>query len=177
VLLKGLIFGLCMLLLSGPCFGSANEIQIQADQFELDVKDELVIASGQVRVEKGDIYLTSQKIRYDKGLSLIKFMGDVVIRKGDVEISCGEATAYTQMDRIQANTQVQFKYRDIHGEAGDATYLVSKQTVQFLGEPRFYQGEDFIKADEVKVDLKSNKVLTVGRSRLRVNLDHFLPKN
>jgi len=152
-------------------YGASNKIDLQADAFEYDATKTKVIASGNVVVTQADIKIFGKTAVYLQDLQKTNLKGQIRIEKGALSMTCDQVTALGKENLILATGNVRFNYKNVTGESDSALYNTLLQHVELTGSPKVKQGSDELTGQLISVDLKSNKVRTVGRAKAKISLE------
>ena len=152
-----------------PCH--ADPIQIQADAFEMDNVKSQVLTSGNVIVKQKDMVLRSKKARYDQKQQVVYLYDQVTLEKGLFSLTCEEAVADGKAERIQANKNIRFKYKNFNGESQKASFFIKDQRIELSENPIVFQGENTLTGGMIVVDLKKEKVSTIGNAKINIVTD------
>lgn len=155
---------------------AAQVVDIESDQFEFDGKTNKILATGGVTVTQGEIVLKSPRALYEKAKQIIQLLDGVHITHNELKMTCDSATAFGLEDKVDAVGRVHYTYKDIVGDADRAVYDITKQTIVLTGSPITRQGEDQLVAEMVIVDLKSKKVITKGKAKVKLSVEKLKPR-
>jgi len=147
--------------------GYAQEVQINADFFELDGDKQEVNASGNVTVYQKDAVITGERARFDKEKNVIQLFGNVQFKKDKLIIHCSHINAYTKKDLIEAIGPIKMSYLDVKGEAEKATYNVKQNVITLSGSPKAWQKTDELSGEIIQIDLKYSKITTKGQAKVK----------
>ena len=103
--------------------------------------------------------------------------GPIQIEKGVMKLSCDSVTAYGKEEIIEAVGGVHFNYLRIKGESDFATFDRKSQVVVLTGNPKAWQNQDMLTGKSITIDLKREKVTTLGKARVVLSLDTLQQKN
>ena len=113
-------------------------ITITSQKVDFDNQKHEAIYSGEVRMVKGDITLTADKIR-------------VLFRSEDQSVKL-----------IQADGDVRIRWKDRYAEAEKGIYDDQSQTLILTGSPKTWQNENMVKGDKISYSLIEDKVVVEG---------------
>jgi len=164
--MKKIYYLFIILLIARVCY--ADPIQIQADSFEMDNIENKVIASGNIIVKQKDVVLRSKKAKYDQKQQIVFLYDHVILEKELFYLTCEEAVAYGKKDLIEVNKDIKFKYKTFHGEAQKASFFVKDQRIELNHNPKVFQRENTLTGSSIFVDLKREKVSTVGNAKINI---------
>lgn len=158
------------LLLISPCSGQqegeGQELEstvITADRMEYLHDQRTVRFSGNVRVERPDFDLESQRLT-------------VVFVEGagmsGVQSDTGQAE---KIERIIAEGDVSFDHQGRVGRCQRAVYMVQEETLRMEGNPRIEDGRNMISGEVITFSLKDNRSEILGGESSRVEAVFFAP--
>ncbi len=157
---------------AGP-IASTRDISIDATSFEVDGKQNIVVASGDVVVKQGDVTIVSEFGTYFQLEQKVILTGKVKVKRESMLLTCDKAIAYGGEGRIEVTGNVVFTYGDIKGAAGMGTYDRRAQTVRLSGRPKVWQNRDELTGNVIQVDIQRSKVITYGAARAIFSFDKF----
>lgn len=155
---------------------AAQIVDIESDKFEFDGVTNKILATGGVTVKQGDIVLKSPRALYEKAKQIIHLLDHVEITHNELRMTCDKAVAFGLEDRVDATGHVHYTYKDIVGDADRAEYDMNEQVIVLTGSPITRQGEDQLVAETVIVDLKSKKVITKGKAKVKLSVEKLKPR-
>ncbi len=115
-----------------------SPITITSQRVDFDNQKQEAIYSGEVRVVRGDIILTADKIR--------------VLFRGENQ----------SIKLIQADGQVKIWWKDRYAEAEKGIYDDQSQTLTLTGSPKTWQNESMLKGDKISYNLVEDRVVVEG---------------
>ena len=173
---SALLIALFLMPLTLWCATTQN-IDIQADVFELDGKTNEVFASSNVRVTQKDVVMTGKNAKYNQKTQKLSLSGPIQIDKGEMRLFCDSVVAYGKEETIEAIGHIKFNYIKIHGEADFAVYNRLTQKITLTGNPRAWQGQDEVTGMTIWIDLKREKITTEGKARIHLSVETLQQKN
>lgn len=175
VWLCGIAFLWCQQLAAAvlPQAASAGTISIDATSFEVDGKQNILMASGNVVVKHGDVTLYGNLGTYYQNLQQIILSGKVRVIREKMNLSCDRAIAYGVEDRIEVTGNVVFVREDINGRSGAGLYDRKAQTVLLSGNPKVWQNRDELTGKTILVDIRRSKVTTYGGAKAVFSVEKF----
>lgn len=144
-------------------------IHIYADIFELDGRENFVVASGNVKVMQENISMTGNRVTYNQKNQFAHIVGDVKVTRDDMVLTCNEVKAYGREDRIEAIGDVKFAYNTYEGKAEAVEYKMGPQTVTLTGDPMAWQGQDKVSGNTIHINLKEGKIVTEGSAKITIS--------
>ena len=174
---SALLVALFLMPLTLWCSPSTQNIDIQADVFELDGKTNEVLASSNVKVTQKDVVMTGKKAKYNQKTQKLILSGPIQIDKGEMRLFCDNAVANGKEETIEAMGKIRFTYIKIHGEADLALYDRNTQKITLTGNPKAWQGQDELTGKIIWIDLKREKITTEGRARVNLSVETLQQKN
>jgi len=119
-------------------------LEIGARVFEINGGTGSILASGEAKAVRGDLFIRSESLFYDKG-----------------------------KNNASAIKSVRVIYKDIRAWSDFAVYDIVKNTVLLSGSARAVRGEDELTGDRLIIDLKNNKIMIKGRTKVVVDEDNL----
>lgn len=159
-----------LFLWSSPMLATQN-IQMSADQLEVDALNNRVLASGNVIVQQQDIFIYGTRANYDQNTQIAKITGNVTVKKAEMKLKCNYVIANGADNSLTAYDEIEFSFKDITGKSQRADYSTEEKRVKFSGDPIVKQGTDSIKGEIIYVDLERQKVTTEGNAKVIFSLD------
>lgn len=123
-----------------------SPVTIEAEQFEINSAEDLLIARGNPVVTWRDSKVSSQTAGYYQAEKKIKLAGNVTV-----------------------------SYEDISAWGNSADYLTGKQFIVLSGEARAEQADSRLSSDKVMVSLKDRKISLLGKSKVVIPADEVTP--
>jgi len=140
---------------------------LNADQISFSRKSGILIASENVKFLSSNLEAYSQYATWDRNLSILTLQKQVKLFGVD------KATILSQMALIDEknqlvtfNEQVDFKQDDIWVRSDIAVWKRKENKVEFFGTVKAYQKNREFLGEQIYVDLKAKKLLSVGRSKI-----------
>lgn len=158
---------------SAPNQRKAKNMSIDANSFEVDAKQNTLIASGNVVVLQGDIRITGDGGIYFQSSQRIVLSGNVRVEREKMTLTCERAIASGTEDRIEVSGNVRYVYKDIQGSSGTGIYDRKAQTVLLSGSPKVWQNRDVLSGESILVDIQKSKVTTYGRAKAVFSVEKF----
>jgi|GEM_PF-1113115 len=152
--------------------GTMN-INISADSFEVDARDNTLLAAGNVVVQHRDVTLAGSRAIYFKTLQKVIITGNVTVKRQAMTMACDTVTSLVLEDKIEVSGNVQFMSGDIHGTAGLGVYDHKTQIIRLSGNPKVWQNRDELIGKLITVDFRHRKVVTNGGARAVFSADKF----
>lgn len=159
--------------MAGPQLTATGSISIDAASFEVDGKQNILMASGNVVVKHGDVTLYGNVGTYFQNIQKIVLSGKVSVVRERMTLSCDQAIAYGVEDRIEVTGNVVFVRGDINGRSGTGVYDRKSQTVLLSGDPKVWQNRDELTGKTILVDIRRSKVTTSGGAKAVFSVDKF----
>ncbi len=156
-----------------PQSTGTGTISIDATTFEVDGRENVLVASGNVVVKQGDVTLYGNLGTYYQNLQKIILSGKVRVIREKMTLSCDQAIAYGIEDRIEVTGNVVFVRDDINGRAGAGRYDRKAQTVLLSGDPKVWQNRDELTGKTILVDIRRSKVTTYGGAKAVFSVEKF----
>lgn len=148
---------------------ATQNITIESDTFELDGKENIINASGNIVVKQRDVTMYGERaLFYQKKETAIIF-GDVKLIKDKMTMTCDQIIANGKADTIYAEGNIKFNYTDMFGTATKADYDMKKQSLVLKGNPQIEREKDKLSGEEIRVDLKSERITTKGNAHVTVS--------
>lgn len=160
ILVLGLIF-------ASGLFAQNNinsPINIKADRFELNIQEEGVNAIGNVVVTQDDVVITSEWALYNKILQIVQMYGNVKLTKQGTVLKADRIKVLGFDKVVEAYNNVTVVSQESNASAGFARYNLDTEIVLMRDKPTIFQNKDFLQGDEIKIDIKTQKVATWGDS-------------
>jgi len=151
----------------------SGTISIDATAFEVDGKQNVVIASGNVVVKQGDVTLFGNAGIYYQTVQKVILSGNVKVVRDAMTLTCDRAVAHGKEDRIEVTGNVVFVRGDIRGTSGVGVYDRKSQTIQLSGDPKVWQNRDELTGKTILVDIRRSKVTTQGGAKAVFSVDKF----
>jgi len=79
--------------------------------------------------------------------------------------------AYGKTERVEANKNIRFKYKNFNGESQKASFFIKDQRIELSENPMVFQGENTLTGGMIVVDLKKEKVSTIGNAKINIVTD------
>lgn len=180
--IAGTVLTLFLLLtfLSSNAFGisldniRSKKPRIMSDRVEADNKLRSVRFLGNVVAVYKDIVLHSD-------LAIVKYkaskkkQADKKEKEGDI-FDAMPTSGGDKLENIIASGRVLFLQKDRRALCRQAVFDEATQTITMTGDPRLWQGEDFLSGDKVILYLKTDKVKVFSSRGSRVTVQ-FVPKS
>lgn len=168
-----LFIQLALICYTSLLFAVTSNINIVADEFELDGEKKQIKATGHVQVTQDDILLKSGWAFYDQNKEVIELFDNVNISRDKLNLNCDKAVAFGSENRINAKGNVNFIYEKISGTASEARYNLDEKQVILLGNPKVNHDGDYIIGAIIIVDLERQKVITKGNAEVKITTEKF----
>lgn len=175
----------CILFLSSGLLFSAEsaKIDIAADVFQFDARQNVMLASGNVVVKRRDMTVRANRGRYDQVKQVVTLYDAVKLVRGNMKLMSGEVTVYGNENRVVASEKPKFVFATMTGQSDSIVYDLNKELVTLTGHAQAMHEKDAIFGDWVWVDLLHQKFRTTtrkgvtgsSRPRIRLSVDQ-LPK-
>lgn len=149
-----------------------NPVTITASQFYVDPSHSFVLATHNVQVKYQDIKMASEMLKYDVEKGTIFVNNNVNVYHSTMNLSCSEGLAKLPVF-ISANGNVVFNYPPYQSLSHRAYYNIQDATISLIGDSIFQDGEDYIKGDTIVFDLDSKKVISQGRSKIKLSTERL----
>lgn len=148
---------------------SASPINIKADLFELNIEEEGVNAVGNVVVTQDDVVITSERALYNKALQVVQMYENVKLIKQETVLMADRIKVLGFDKIVEAYGNVKVKSVSTNAAAGFASYNLADEIVLMRDKPTVYQNKDFIRANEIKIEIVPQKVATWGESEIFIS--------
>ncbi|MSR88156.1 MAG: hypothetical protein EXS67_00690 [Candidatus Margulisbacteria bacterium] len=178
-LMRFKLFLICGFFLTGSFLFTAesNKIDITADVFLFDARQNVMSASGNVVVKCRDMTVRANRGRYDQVKQVVTLYNAVKLVRGNMRLMSGEVTVYGNENKVVASEKPTFVFATMKGQSDSITYDLTKELVTLTGHAQVMQGKDAVFGDWVSVDLFHQKfrattrkgVLNSGRPRVRLS--------
>ncbi len=176
---------ICVCFSVGTALFSAEstKIDIAADVFQFDARQNVMLASGNVVVKRRDMTVRANRGRYDQVKQVVTLYNAVKLVRGNMKLMSGEVTVYGNENKVIASEKPTFVFATMTGQSDSIVYDLNKELVTLTGHAQAMQGKDAIFGDWVWVDLLHQKfrattrkgVTGSSRPRVRLSVDQ-LPK-
>lgn len=144
------------------------DLTIQSKTFHLNLLTKEVFSKHKTTIEHADLHIQANSMKYDVVQNAMTVKQDVVIKKKDMNLHCHVATAYIP-DKVKAKGDVVFDFKDYNGTSLSALYEIKNQWVTLYGDVELKQKGDFIRGNVVKFDMKDEKLISEGRSKVKLS--------
>ncbi len=158
-----------MIILGTPFFASSIKDQyvtIQADTLELQGKQNLFSALGNVRVQFKGARITGQKGFYYKRDNRVEVQGNVVIKYDGVVVKTNQLVGYGKKDLLVIKGGVNVSYLMIKGTCQEAEYDIQNNRIVLFGNPLVTQEDNRIMGKKMEINFKSGKIRTIGQANV-----------
>ena len=116
--------------------------------------------------------ITSDSLMFDYGRSTCIFDGNVVVDDPRVKLECEKLYVFfdatNSVDSIVATKSVKVWQDDRRGICDKAVYTAKTVTIVMTGKPKLQSGNSWVRGDEIKIFVNSEKVLCTPKARLVV---------
>jgi lipopolysaccharide transport protein LptA len=167
-----------------------EELQVDADDGEFDLRKSETVLRGNVRVRQGAMSITSEEAAGTGPTenSLWKFSRSVRVKTNEAEMRSNTATAAIVNGEVTQATvkgsPAVFEQRSaavdklVQGRAGEIDYDVAKGIVRLTNDVWFSYGGNEFRGDVVVYNVRDEKVVVnpAGQSNGRVNI-RIKPRN
>ncbi len=149
-----------------------TDVTGKASRFELDIKQNRIIGHDNVFIKYSDLSMVSNQLIYDVTQNKLSLHDQVTIRRQDMLLTCDTAQAFFP-DLLHSEGSVSFQHKDYVANAKKADYHLKSQIISLMGEAILKQGGDFFRGNVVKFDIRNEKVLSQGRSKIKVSTERL----
>lgn len=115
-------------------------LEIGAKIFEVNGKTGSILASGEAKASRGDLFMRSQTLFYNK-----------------------------QKSEASAAGSVRITFKDIRARSDRADYDIKKDLIVLQGSARAIRLDNELTGDKLIIDLKNNKIMIKGRTKVVVD--------
>ena len=142
--MKVYLISIIYFLISSVLQATTSNIEIMADQFELDANTNLIKVLGNIKVVQNNIVLTGDRGQYNQKMQSIKLYDNIKIMRDSMKLTCDFVEADGKNNIIIAKQNVQFSLNEIKGSANNSFFDIEKNTIEFTGAPKVIQNKNKI---------------------------------
>lgn len=158
---------------SGVFREGGQETYLRSQSVEAWRKDRRAVATGAAQVRRGEFTLTSSRVEYLEAQHKATATGRSTVTAPEGRISADRIEAVLDREEATAegNVEVFFSPRDpagqpIEGRAPKAVLRRSDGMAILSGGAAVRQGQNTVAAQEIRVDLRRNRVVATGQAHL-----------
>lgn len=171
---KNIVVILLLLLgLTGMTNAQDKAISIEADNFSLDGNQKIVNAVGNVVVLQKDVQVTGKKAEYEQGEQEVTIWQNVKMTYKNVVMTCDRIIVDGEEEILYAKDNIVCLFEDIKGTAKNAVFYSIEEKIVLSGNTVVQQGSDFVRGEEITIYLKNKKIISTGRTRIKLSVDKF----
>ncbi|RAP31547.1 hypothetical protein DID78_00920 [Candidatus Marinamargulisbacteria bacterium SCGC AG-343-D04] len=145
---------------------------IRAGQFEIDFLDQHVVGEDSVIVDYSGMNVLSNSVRYQLNKGRVLVENNVKITKDSMMLTCDFAEAILP-DDLHSKGNVAFLYKDYTSQSGEAYYNQKSDVITFKDNVVLQQSGDFIRGDVVKFNMIDEKIISSGRSKIKISTERL----
>ena len=143
-----------------------KNLTIDADSFEMNALKNIITAEGNVVLKQKGLEIHGKQAKYFKKTEKANIYGGVKIIKEGMVMFCDTVEANGKTERVFAKGNIRFELSDINGTSDSARYDTKAQKVILIGSPKVMRNLDTLTGEKIYIDLKTEKVRTVGKARI-----------
>ena len=168
-LLKNQISNLKKMTVTLPSL-SSSQVDLSAAEFDIYLEDRVIKGSQDVSVYYDDFSVKSKEVKYNLKSEELAFFDDVTFSRNLMTLD-SESISIFFPDKVYANGDVEFVYKDYFSNSKQAFYNSLENVIVLKGDAVLYDQDDFFKGESISFDLNQQKVISKGRSRVKLSTD------
>ena len=145
-------------------------VNVVGKEFELDFIEKMIHASSDVEVDFEQSLIRSDQLTFDLQLNKLIAKNNVVFTYQDMILSSQQLGAFFP-NKIFASQDVQFSYKGYSANANEASYNLDENVIVLTGSANLSKDEDFFRGEIISFDLNEEKVLSQGRSKVKLSTE------
>jgi lipopolysaccharide export system protein LptA len=142
---------------------------LAAPAIEGSLRTRRFVATGGVRVSRGEWTATGRRLDYDDRERIAVLTGDPMARHRDATLTAGQITFLLEEEIARAEGGVQVRRGELVGGAPRGELHGRENRAVLSGGAHVDRGADRVVAEVIEIDLESSRVTARGGSRLTVN--------
>jgi lipopolysaccharide transport protein LptA len=147
---------------------SRQDLLIQAKHFTFNLDEYTFSGNSDVNVLYKDIYLSSGVFNYNIGDNRLYVHDDVFVKRKEMTITSDHV--FLQVPNVlRAKGSVHFSYKAFNAFSNKVLYTVDDRKVTLLGKASLENKDDFVKGEHIELDLNTEKVISRGRSKIKLS--------
>lgn len=152
-----------------------DKVYIEANTFTISGKDKRVHAQGAIEFLQKDIKVVGDNAEYAQDKKEITIWNNVKMTYKKMLINCNKLMIDSANQIVYAEGNIQYVYEDIKGRSDRAVFYSREEKVDLIGNTEVTQGDDFVKGTEILVYMANKKIMTVGRTKIRLSPEKINP--
>ena len=149
---------------------SVKQVDLSAAEFDIYLEERVIKGSQDVSVYYDDFSVKSKEVNYNLNSEELAFFDDVTFSKNLMTLD-SEAISIFFPDKVYANGDVEFVYKDYFSNSKQAFYNSFENVIVLKGDAVLYDQDDFFRGESISFDLNQQKVISKGRSRVKLSTD------
>lgn len=145
-----------------PATMRTPEFSVTARRIDYDRKRQELSA-------RGDVFLVSEEIEFRTGELLVELeeesftaTGGFTLTTGEMELTGQRLTAGLPEGVLTATGEINWRYRDLQGEAEELVYRKNEGKVYLSGTPVAYWGENYMEGTMMVLHLETGRINITG---------------
>ena len=142
----------------------------EADKFVFDFNKKNILGLNAIKLSYGNMITTSDKINYNVTSKKIKVEGNTLFKRGNLNLK-SESANIQFPEFINAVGDVRLVYEDYICSSGFANFNLNDQKITFVKDVNFFdkKNNDKFYGNKIIFDLVNEEILSVGKSRAKIN--------
>jgi Uncharacterized protein conserved in bacteria len=124
--------------------------------------------SDDVNVFYKDVHLTADIFDYDMTLNRLHVYDNVVVKRKQLSMT-SDHVYFDIPEILRAEGHAHFIYKAFDAFSNKVIYTIDNRNVSFLGNAILKNNDDFVKGEHIVLDLNTEKVVSKGRSNIKIS--------